>query len=216
MLLNGDAGEINKDQKDFLKEIYKGNQRMVDLVNALLNVSRIEMGTLAIEPESIDFNKIAESVLKEIKPQIEKKKQKLSKKLDKQVPKIQADPKLIRIIFQNLISNAVKYTPNEGKIFVETEKEEKNILIKVSDNGYGIPKDQHDKIFSKLFRADNVQEKDAEGTGLGLYIIRSIVEQCGGQIWFESEKNQGTTFFVRFPLQGMSEQEGSRGLNEIK
>lgn len=216
MLINGDAGEINKDQKDFLKEIYKGNQRMVDLVNALLNVSRIEMGTLAVEPEPANFNEIAESVMKEVKPQAEKKKHKIEKDLDSSIPEIQADSKLVRIVFQNLATNAIKYTPEGGKISLETKKEDDSILIKVSDNGYGIPKNQQDKIFSKLFRADNVQEKDAEGTGLGLYIIKAIVEQCGGEIWFESAKDKGTTFFVRFPLAGMRKQDGSRGLNEIK
>ncbi|MFO7807619.1 MAG: PAS domain S-box protein [Candidatus Moraniibacteriota bacterium] len=216
MLLNGDAGEVNKEQKEFLKEIYKGNQRMVDLVNALLNVSRIELGTLAVDPEPTDFNRIAQSVLKEIKPQAENKKQELKKKLDDKVPKIKADPKLVRMVFQNLVSNAVKYTPENGKITLKTEKEDFYVLIKVSDNGYGIPKNQQDKIFTKLFRADNVREKDTEGTGLGLYIVRSIVEQCGGKIGFESAKNKGTTFFVRFPLKGMSKKEGNKGLNEIK
>ena len=79
-----------------------------------------------------------------------------------------------------------------------------NIEIKVSDNGYGIPKKQHGKIFTKLFRADNVRDKDTDGTGLGLYIVKSIVEKSGGKIWFESPKeNRGTTFFVTLPMKGM-------------
>lgn len=216
MLLNGDAGKISKEQKDFLKEIYKGNQRMVDLVNALLNVSRIEMGTLAIEPELININNIVEDSLKEMEHMIEKGKIKISKKLDKDISKIKADKKLIRIVFQNLISNAIKYTPSKGSINVKTSDKDKDILIEVSDTGYGIPKKQQKNIFSKLFRADNVQEKDTEGTGLGLYIVKAIVDQAGGKIWFESEENKGTTFFIKLPKKGMKKKEGSKGLNEIK
>lgn len=216
MLLSGDAGNLNAEQKDFLEEIYTGNQRMVDLVNALLNVSRIELGTLAVDPKPINFNKVAKSVLKEIEPMAKERKHQMKAVLDKKLTEINADPNLVRMIFQNLLSNAVKYTPTKGEITIETKKEGEYVIIKVIDNGYGIPKNQQAKIFSKLFRANNVQEKDAEGTGLGLYIIRSIVKNAGGRIWFESKENKGTTFFVSFPLSGMKKKEGSRGLTEVK
>lgn len=216
MLLDGDAGDITDEQKEFLKEIYKGNQRMVNLVNALLNVSRIELGKLSVEPEPIDFKGMAQSVLKELRPVIEEKKLKVSTDCSKNLPKIKADPKLVRIIFQNLLSNAVKYTPEEGGVGLKIKKLKEHLKIEVSDSGYGIPKDQHDKIFTKMFRADNVKEKDAEGTGLGLYIVKSIIGQAGGEIWFKSQKNKGTTFHIKFPLKGMSKREGSRTLNEIK
>ena len=85
-------------------------------------------------------------------------------------------------------------------------------MITVADDGYGIPKNQQSKIFTKMFRADNVQELDTDGTGLGLYIIKSVVEHSGGKIWFESEENKGTTFYVTIPLKGMSKKEGTKGL----
>ncbi|HMB65314.1 MAG TPA: ATP-binding protein, partial [Patescibacteria group bacterium] len=216
MLLDGDAGKLNEEQMQFLKEIYKGNQRMVNLVNALLNVSRIELGKLAVDPKPLDFSEIAQSVLKELKPSIEKKKLQVDTNFGRNIPKIQADPKLVRIVFQNLLSNAVKYTPEKGKVGLKLKKLKNYLKIEVSDTGYGIPKEQHDKIFTKMFRADNVKEKDAEGNGLGLYIVKSITNQAGGEIWFKSEKDQGTTFHVKFPLEGMSKKEGSRTLNEIK
>jgi len=182
------------------------------LVNALLNVSRIDLGTFAIVPEPCDFVELSKSVLSELIPGIKTKKMEIEEVYDKNLPKINADPKLARIIFQNLLSNAVKYTPEKGKISVSIKKEDKDILITVKDTGYGIPKKDQPRTFEKLFRADNVRQKDPDGTGLGLYILKSILEQSGGKIWFESEENKGTAFYVTIPLSGMKAKEGSRGL----
>ena len=105
------------------------------------------------------------------------------------------------MVIQNLLSNAVKYTPEKGKVSIHLSlSDKKNVLLRLCDNGYGIPKNQQDKIFTKLFRADNVIGKDTEGTGLGLYIAKSIVEQAGGKLWFESVENKGTIFYATLPL----------------
>ena len=132
----------------------------------------------------------------------------------------------MRIIYQNLISNAVKYTGKEGKIEInhtimkKGEMADKNhrintesVLITVSDNGWGIPKKQQEKIFTKLFRADNAKLKDSSGTGLGLYIVKSVIEQFNGSVWFESEENKGTKFFVIIPASGIKKKKGSKNLN---
>jgi PAS domain S-box-containing protein len=214
MLLAGDAGKLSKEQEDYMKEIYNGNRRMVELVNALLNVSRIELGTLAIESEPTEFASISESVIGEIMPSIKAKGLKLKKKYGKEVPLINSDPKLIRIIFQNFLTNSIKYTPEKGTITVEIARQDPDVLIKVSDNGYGIPAHQQDKIFSKLFRADNAREKETEGTGLGLYIVKLIVEASRGKIWFESEENKGTAFYVTIPLSGITKKQGTKKLIE--
>ena len=120
---------------------------------------------------------------------------------------MQVDPKHLRMVLQNLLSNAVKYTPEDGKIELSISLADKeNVLLKISDTGYGIPKHQQDKIFTKLFRADNVRDKDTDGTGLGLYIVKSIVENSGGRVWFKSsgeEENKGTVFYVTLPLDGV-------------
>jgi len=209
MLLAGDAGKLTKEQTEFIQKIYEGNQRMVDLVNALLNVSRIELGTFAVEPEPTDIVAISKSVVEELTPQIKTKKIEV-KEVYGTIPKFSADPKLIRIVLQNLLSNAVKYTPEKGNVSVNINPKDKNILIEVKDTGYGIPKDQQSKIFSKLFRADNIREKETEGTGLGLYIVKSIVDNSDGEISFESAENKGTTFHVTLPLSGMKAKEGTK------
>jgi signal transduction histidine kinase len=224
MLQSGDAGVLNDKQKKFLSEVYTGNKRMVELVNSLLNVSRMELGTFVVEPEPTDIALLARSVADEQKLQIEEKKLKLSAKYAKDLPLFSADPKLLRMVAQNLLSNAVEYTPDKGKVGFDIwlakkgdevggkKVKEDSIVIIVSDTGYGIPAAQQEKIFTKLFRADNVREKDTDGTGLGLYIVKAIVDHSGGEIWFESEENKGTTFYVTLPLTGMKKKEGTKAL----
>ena len=184
-----------------------------ELVNALLNVSRLELGTFIIEPEVVDITGLANSVIDELKPQIEEKKLKFTKDYDKNLAKIKLDPKLIRIVFQNLLSNAVKYTCAKGKVNLEIRKSKSHVNIIVSDSGIGVPKKQQAKLFTKLFRADNVQEVDADGTGLGLYIIKSILEASGGDISFESTPGKGSIFTIQLPLSGMQSKTGTRSLS---
>lgn len=212
MLLADKSLKIKPKNKKFLKEIYHSSRRMTELVNALLNVSRIELGTLAIEPEPVDFIKIADDILREVFPQIKGKKLKITKNYEKNLPKVNVDPKITRVAFQNLLTNAVKYTPARGEIELAIKKSGADILIKVSDTGYGIPKDQQNKIFTKLFRADNAKVKEPAGTGLGLYIAKSAIEQMGGKIWFKSIENKGTSFYVSIPLKGVKKKEGTKGL----
>lgn len=216
MLLSGDAGEINADQKLYLDEIYRANRRMVELVNAFLNVSRLELGSFIVEPEAVSMVPVCEGVIADEKPNIERRKIILETNFGKDIPIIHADPKLLRVIFQNLISNAIKYTPEAGTVLVgiELEADRRNVHISVKDTGYGIPKDQHDKIFTKLFRADNVKVRETDGTGLGLYIVKSIIDHSKGKVWFESELNKGTTFHVMIPTSGMRKKEGATKLQE--
>jgi signal transduction histidine kinase len=218
MLLDGDAGKITNDQRHYIRQIRESNQRMVELINSLLNVSRIELGTFAVEPEPTDILRLAKSVISEEEAQIRAHNLRIIEKYDK-LPKLSVDPKLFRIILQNLISNAIKYTPGRGTVTVSITRQqggrekEENVLIMVRDTGYGIPKNQQGKIFTKLFRADNVLLKETEGTGLGLYIVKSIVEQSGGAIWFESEEDKGTTFYVTLPFKGMKAKAGGKKLS---
>ncbi|MDQ3158545.1 MAG: ATP-binding protein [bacterium] len=219
MLKDGDLGKLNKEQLKLLDEIYLGNQRMVDLVNSLLNVSRLELGNFTVVPELTDISELSKSVIRELTPKINDKQHKVTQKYAK-LPKLNLDPKLTRIIIQNLASNAVKYSPPKSNVEVSINKLKKgqpadgriaskdSIFIRVTDNGYGIPQKEQKMIFQKMFRAENIRQKNAEGTGLGVYIIKQIVEQCGGEVWFHSKENEGTTFFVMMPLEGMKARGG--------
>ncbi len=213
MLLSKYVGELNEKQRSYVQEIYHGNIRMVDLVNALLNTSRIDLGTFAVEPEPINLTEIAESVLLELTPQITERKQEVERVFMNAPNEYNADPKLMRIVFQNLLSNSVKYTQVGGKIGVEISTKGSDLYISIWDNGYGIPRHQQGQMFQKLFRADNVRQKDTEGTGLGMYIIKAIVESANGRIWFDSEEDKGTKFHVLMPLSGMIKKVGAKGLS---
>jgi len=213
MLLAGDAGKLGKDQREYVEEIYAGNQRMIELVNSLLDVSRLEVGKLSNQPVPTDMKQVAESLEKELVTSIQSKELFFVKQIQANLPAVLADPKLLRMIVQNLLSNAVKYTPAHGSVHLTmrraTERELASVrlplhhdyfFMSVSDTGYGIPKAQQPKIFSKMFRADNVQALDVEGTGLGLYIVKEVVEQLGGKVWFTSIESAGSTFYVILPF----------------
>lgn len=202
MLLAGDIGELTENQDRYLREIYRGSQRMVSLVNALLSVSRMDLGTFVLEPEPTDFAHLIQTVITEQQFHILRKKLVVSSTFVEPLPLINADPKLLSMVVQNVLSNAVKYTPDEGQIDLHlgSTSDKKAVLLVIKDNGFGIPKDQQEQIFTKLFRADNVREKETEGTGLGLYIAKTIIDNSGGKLWFESEENKGTTFYLELKV----------------
>jgi len=208
MLLAGDAGLVTDKQKEYLAEIYHGQKRMTELVSALLNVSRLELGMFTIEPATTDIVAVGRAVMTEIAPFAKLKQLDIVSDFSADIPAIPADAKLLFMIYQNLLSNAVKYTPEGGKIRFSlfVDKKQDNVVCRVEDSGWGIPSSQQPLIFTKLFRADNIKDKDVDGTGLGLYIVKSAVDQAGGKIWFESAENHGTTFFVTFPVEGMKKQ----------
>lgn len=212
MLLNGDAGKLTDEQSEYLHQIQGGNHRMIDLVNSLLDASRLDLGKLANSPEPIDMNDLAASLEKEIQGDLAIKNQTFAKDVQPNLSTVAADPKLVRMIMQNLLSNAVKYTPEKGSITLtmrsatnqDLEKahirsEKEYFFMAVTDTGYGIPKAQQPKIFEKMFRADNVVKMTIEGTGLGLYIVREAAKIMGGAVWFESIEGAGTTFYVVLP-----------------
>lgn len=200
LLSSSDYANLTDKQKKYIKQISAAGERMVVLVNTLLNVSRLELGTFKSKAELIDLVSVCKNVLSDLTPTISTKKLEIVEEYDKDLPKILEDLGSVTIIFQNLLSNAVKYTPVDGRIKIKISKEKEKIIITVSDSGYGIPKSQQEKIFTKLFRADNVSEKVPEGNGLGLYIVKALLERMKGKITFESEENKGATFRVALKL----------------
>ncbi|MEI7452286.1 MAG: ATP-binding protein [Candidatus Falkowbacteria bacterium] len=225
MLLSGEVGKLNRKQRQYVSVLQQSSRRMVALINSLLNVSRLEMGIFIVEPEPINLIESAQEIIVELGHQIKAKKQVVNKlPLKNKLPLIQADPKLIRVIWQNLLSNAVKYTPAQGKINVKVrvvaagemvggKKIDKEAFLGVvADSGIGIPKAQQYLIFSKLFRADNVRLGAVEGTGLGLYIVKKVLDKCEGDIWFKSVEGVGTTFYFTLPKTGMKRKQGTKSL----
>lgn len=223
-LVSESVGSLNAEQKDVMKDITEINARMKELVKGLLNVSRIELGTFMVEPVPTDLRQVADSVLKELEPKIQKRNVTIQKNYSSDVLTIPADQKLLRIVFQNILSNAVKYSKESGNVTININNVKENdqysdkkilkdgILISISDDGIGIPEKDKSKMFSKLHRAGNAMKQVEEGTGLGLYLVKGIVESSGGQIWFDSQENKGTTFYVTLPKEGMIKRDGSKAL----
>lgn len=205
LLINGEAGKLNKKQTEYMERVAQGNRKMIELVNSLLDISRMELGTFMVNPELSDICELMNETLNELKPIVKKSKIDLIYSCGDNIPKLLLDKRLTKFIFQNLISNAVKYTQEGGVVKVDLVLKGDNVLLSVSDNGIGIPEHQKNEIFKKFFRADNVRVKDTEGTGLGLYLVKTIIDSIDADVWFESKENVGSTFYVRIPLTGEKE-----------
>jgi signal transduction histidine kinase len=186
---------------------------MVRLVNDLLNVTRIESGRLRVFPEPTNVEKLVNSVLAEAKPLAKLKKVTIDFEVKTIFSEILLDKNLFRQCVHNLITNAIRYSKQKsGKVkIVLNRNNKKYFTISVSDNGIGIPKESQGRIFEKFFRADNAIKTVTEGTGLGLYLIKMIVTQSNGEVWFDSKVGKGTTFFIKLPVSGMKKKKGEQG-----
>ena len=212
MFLKGEIGTITGKQRESLKIICKASQRMVALIRALLNVSRLELGTFSITTEPLEISKVLDDTVADFDLQLKAKKIKIVKNYASKLPTTTADPILLKIIIQNLISNAINYSSPKTPITIKIEKDKHNFLLTVSDHGIGIPKKDRSKVFTKLFRANNAQLFQTDGTGLGLYLTKSIIDSVAGKIWFDSEVNKGSKFYVQLPLAGMIPRKGAKPL----
>ena len=201
MVLDGDVGPISAEQKDLLDKTYESNERMIHLINDLLNVSRIEEGRFLYKPEPAQLEDIVDGVAKNYQELLKTKNLKLNLDVPKDLlPDINADKEKMELVIQNLIENSIKYTPSGGSINISLERSGNEALFKIKDTGVGIPESQKARIFEKFFRGENVMKMETEGTGLGLYTTKNIVEAHKGRIWFESEEGKGTTFFFTIPF----------------
>lgn len=201
MVLDGDTGDLNSEQKELLEKTYVSNERMISLINDLLNVSRIEEGRFLYKQELLNLEDIVSTVIDSSQELLKMKKMELSYEKPKEVlPQISADREKMELVIQNLLENAVKYTPEGGKIDITLERDQNNVIFKIKDTGVGIPESQHERIFTKFFRGDNVIRMETEGSGLGLYTTRNIIDAHKGKIWFDSEEGKGTTFTFTIPF----------------
>lgn len=216
------------DTKEYIDTIYTATRRMIDLVNGLLNISRIELGTFTLNPSEQRIQDIARWAVTDTQEAFHSRQIELQEFIDDSIPPLQLDKQSMHIILLNLLSNAAKYSHqgsqvqlwvrylNPGEVLGGQEVAEPSVLCQVSDAGIGIPSSQTESLFKRLFRADNAQKYESDGTGLGLYIIKSIVDTAGGQIWFETKEGEGSSFFVAFPLSGMKSHVGSKKLQEFQ
>jgi two-component system sensor histidine kinase VicK len=203
MLLDGDLGKITKEQENFIEKTYRSNERMINLINDLLNITRIEEGRYLYKPTTAGIENIIQFVINSVKGEIEKKRLKFKfGKPRKKIPKVRVDVEKLRLAIQNLLDNAIRYTPPDGRITVSLKYDPKKreVEFSVKDTGIGIPEDQKKRVFTKFFRGANVMRMETEGSGLGLFITKNIIEAHGGRIWFESKERVGTSFYFALPV----------------
>lgn len=186
-------------QEEYLIKIARGLVRMENLVDDFLNVSKLELGTLTANLTDIELASFINDLLEEHQKRSESKQVALEVEIGGAPSMIRSDGHLLTMIVGNLISNAIKYTPEGGTVRLRCDEDGEHIVITVSDTGIGIPEDDKDQIFSKVFRAANARDSATEGTGLGLYIVREAAKVLGGTVTFVSEENRGTTFTVVLP-----------------
>lgn len=185
--------QLTEEVSNFLGEIRLRNQQMIELVNTLLNLSRLEMGRMVVEKEQADITALVKDVVSELTPQAKQKQITVSTELGAQL-NAETDPRLLRVVIQNLLSNAVRYTPASGNVTVRVDTTSDGYTVSVSDTGCGIPPEEQDRIFTKLYRASNARKIEANGNGIGLYMSKEIVEALGGTLDFTTELDKGTTF----------------------
>lgn len=202
-LLGPKADPLTESQRKYVNDIHDASRRMAEMVNDLLNVSRIELGTLGMRIEEFDAVELLRAVESEQHHGAEQKHVCVKLICPEGLPHLKADKSQVRMVMQNLISNAIKYTPEGGSVEAELSLAgagREVLFLRVTDTGIGIPKDQRDKVFNKLFRATNAQSQVPDGTGLGLYVIKTILEQAKGGVTFDTTEGKGTTFYASIPL----------------
>lgn len=201
-MLMQNGKKIPKELKEDVHIAIESTEHLIALVNDMLDVSRIEMKRMALNSEKVDMKEIIDAVSAELLPLAKDKNIVLHSKCEV-IPGFTGDRGKIHQILINLAGNAIKFTPNKGIVSIDVKKELKNIIIKVSDTGIGIKKEDHDKLFTKFGRLNTSYTAIPKtvGTGLGLYITKKMVDMLNGKINFESEFGKGTAFIVSFPVQ---------------
>lgn len=201
MLLEGDFGRIKPKQKKILEDLFENTNRLIRLVNLMLNISRIEAGRLELEKKPTQIESLIEEILRIFIPIARRKKLKLKfEKSSTSLPFIMLDSDKIKDVISNLLDNAIKYTP-QGEITVKTKREKSKIIFSIQDTGIGITERECGGLFKKFSRGSRAKELHTGGTGLGLFIVEKIIEAHGGKIWVESEgEGKGSIFSFSLPI----------------
>lgn len=185
---------------DFIKMLKENSNRMEELVNNLLIVSRMEKDGIPEKKENTDLEKIVNKFVSEFKAFADSSNIKLKLDCQKNLPILFIDPSKIKLVIENFIDNAVRYTKKGGMIEIKLKKYGNNICFEVKDEGVGIPEEDQKYIFQKFFRASNALKYQTQGNGLGLFIAKSVIDKMGGKIGFESKESKGSTFWFKLPI----------------
>ncbi|MCG8701564.1 MAG: cell wall metabolism sensor histidine kinase WalK, partial [Bacteroidales bacterium] len=199
IVLDGVAGEINDDQRHFLDVAKRNIDRLSRLINDVLDFQKLGSGKMKFKLEPGDFSKVAEEACNTMQPYARKREVHFSMSVENPLPPLSFDADRMIQVITNLVSNAIKFTPANGKVEVDISRVHDQVVMRVSDTGMGIPAEALPKIFNRFYRVHR-PGKEIKGTGLGLAIVKRIVDVHQGTISVESEMDQGTTFTVQLPI----------------
>jgi PAS domain S-box-containing protein len=200
MLYAGYMGDVSEKQRAPLRTIIESAERMSQLINTLLNITRIENGTIVVSHKRVDMNDLSEEIVEELRIEAESKSLNFTFNPAASLPLVRTDRLIMKEILTNLISNAIKYTPRNGSVTVTIQSLKQKVEFRVADTGVGIPSYSKENIFGKFFRAPNVMRGETTGTGLGLYLVKGMAERLGADVWFDSELGKGSTFYLSLPI----------------
>ena len=208
MLLKQKIGSITEEQEKVLKIIQRNTDRLDHLIQDLLDISRLESGTMKFIPEQADINRLIGEIAETMRSSADLKNIKINVDLEEKIPDLIIDRDRVKQVIMNLINNAIKFSPDGSVVNIRAKKEEDEILFEVQDSGRGIPKNEQTKIFDTFYQVDSGMDRKFGGVGLGLSISRGIVLAHGGRIWAESTVGKGSTFRFTFPIEPTLDIEG--------
>ena len=204
MVLEGDAGPVSKPQEQLLGEAFASSERMVHLISDFLNVSRLQTGKFMVDRRECDLAKIVTQEVEGIRQIASSHQIDIVYHQPTRFPTLYLDEGKIRQVIMNFIDNAIYYSPSGSKIRTNLHIEDGYALFEVHDSGIGVPKSEQEHLFTKFFRADNARKQRPDGTGIGLYLAKKIIDSHGGKIIFESVQDHGSTFGFRLPIKKLS------------
>ncbi|MBA3471027.1 MAG: PAS domain-containing protein, partial [Herpetosiphonaceae bacterium] len=216
LLAMGSLGEVNPTQKEFLTTITTNAERMIAIINDLLDITKIETGSVELQPSRMHVAEVLSAVVSSNRLELSQREHELALNLSPNLPLLWGDPERLRQVVQNILTNAIKYTPRGGKIAVTAREialadipaaqreglplNRRYIAIAVQDTGVGIDPEEQDRIFERFYRTENPLKIEAGGTGLGLSLVRPLLNLMGGRIWVTSTADQGSTFTFTMPV----------------
>jgi len=197
LLLDDAAGKVNQEQQEYLTDVLESSQRLLHMINDLLDISRLDAGKVRLFREALDIYDLARDAERTVRPLVERNGLTLALEMGRHLPLVEADGLRVTQVLLNLLGNAIKFTPARGRIAIGARVDGYFLEVAVSDNGIGIAPEDRERIFEKFSQAGRERP---EGTGLGLPLAKSLVELHGGRMWLESEPGQGSTFRFTLPL----------------
>jgi len=200
LMLDGVPGKINKEQRQCLDDILSSSKHLLDLINDVLDLSKVESGKIKLRQIDIAMTDVLEELKRTMTPILAPRKQSLDIEVEEGLPPVHADKGKVRQVLLNLLGNATKFTPDGGKLKIEAIRKDHSCQVSVVDNGIGIKKEDQEKLFEPFSQLDNPLIGEKGGTGLGLAVTKQIIEKHGGQIWVESEYGRGSRFTFTLPL----------------